>query len=148
MDVMVTISGKAVVNKRDLRRTIECLPDGRYLFKIERKDKRSTQQNRYLHGVMLPIIRDALREAGWNNIKTIEDAKDYVKIKFLKYDVVNDKTGEVSEMYRNTSALTKLQFMELVQDVQIWLMDYFSIDLPEPGEQTSFFQFDGDPKKI
>lgn len=139
MDVMVTISGKAVVNKRDLGRAIESLPDGRYLFKIERKDKRSTQQNRYLHGVMLPIIRDALRDAGWNNIKTIEDAKDYVKIKFLKYDVVNEKTGEVSEMYRNTSALTKLQFMELVQDVQIWLMEFFNIDLPEPGEQSALF---------
>jgi hypothetical protein len=88
---------------------------------------------------MLPIIKDALREAGWNEIKTIEDAKDFVKVKFLKYDLVNEETGEVVMMFRNTSALTKLQFMELVTDVQIWLLDYFNIDLPLPGEQSKMF---------
>jgi hypothetical protein len=129
MERLIKIRDKRVVDTIDL-------PDATYQAKIERKDKRSTQQNRYLHGVMLPIIRDALREAGWNQIKTIEDAKDFVKLQFLKYDLVNEKTGEVKEGYRNTSALTKLQFMELVQDVQIWLQEYFSIYLPLPGEQT------------
>jgi hypothetical protein len=129
MERLIKIRDKRVVDTIDL-------PDATYQAKIERKDKRSTQQNRYLHGVMLPIIRDALREAGWNQIKTIEDAKDFVKLQFLKYDLVNEKTGEVKEGYRNTSALTKLQFMELVQDVQIWLQEYFDIYLPLPGEQT------------
>jgi uncharacterized protein CbrC (UPF0167 family) len=138
-EVLVTIANREVVNKKDLKRVVEGLPDGRYTAKFERKDKRSTQQNRYLHGVMIPIIKDALREAGWNEIKTMEDAKDFVKIKFLKYDVVNEKTGEVVEMYRNTSALTKMQFMELLQDVQIWLLDFFNINLPMPGEQTKMF---------
>lgn len=139
MELFVTISNQSVVNRSDLANVIRNLMDGKYLFKIERKDKRTTQQNKYLHGVMLPVVRDALRDAGWNNIKTIDDAKDFIKIKFLKYDLVNEQTGEVVEMYRNTSALTKLQFMELVQDVQIWLQDYFNIELPLPGEQGSLF---------
>lgn len=139
MELFVTISNQSVVNRGDLANVIRNLMDGKYLFKIERKDKRTTQQNKYLHGVMLPVVRDALRDAGWNNIKTIDDAKDFIKIKFLKYDLVNEQTGEVAEMYRNTSALTKLQFMELVQDVQIWLFDYFNIELPLPGEQASLF---------
>lgn len=139
MELFVTISNQSVVNRGDLANVIRNLMDGKYLFKIERKDKRTTQQNKYLHGVMLPVVRDALRDAGWNNIKTIDDAKDFIKIKFLKYDLVNEQTGEVAEMYRNTSALTKLQFMELVQDVQIWLLDYFNIELPLPGEQGSHF---------
>lgn len=138
-EVFVTISNKEVVNKKDLKKAIVNLADGKYLFKMERKDKRSNQQNRYLHGIMLPIVKDALREAGWNNIKTIEDAKDFLKIQFLKYDVVNEKTGEIKVMYRNTSELTKLQFMELVQDVSIWLLDFFNIELPLPGEQTKMF---------
>lgn len=136
MELFVTISDKSVVNRKDLARVIRDLADGKYLFKIERKDKRTTQQNKYLHAIMLPVIRDALKDAGWNMIKTIDDAKDFVKVKFLKYDLVNEQTGEVVEMYRNTSDLTKLQFMELVQDVQIWLQDYLNIQLPMPGEQT------------
>jgi hypothetical protein len=131
-EVFLTIKDKRVVEKVDL-------PDGRYASKWSRKDKRSNQQNRYLHGVMLPVIKEALRGAGWNMIKSIEDAKDFVKIKFLKYDMVNEDTGEVVEMYRNTSALTKAQFSELVQDVQIWLLEFFNIHLPLPGEQSSMF---------
>jgi hypothetical protein len=131
-EVFLTIKDKRVVEKVDL-------PDGRYAAKWSRKDKRSNQQNRYLHGVMLPVIKEALRGAGWNMIKSIEDAKDFVKIKFLKYDMVNEDTGEVVEMYRNTSALTKAQFSELVQDVQIWLLEFFNINLPLPGEQASLF---------
>lgn len=139
-EVVIHKEDRKVVNKKQLIAFIEELTTGKWLLKAERKDKRSNQQNKYLHGCMLPIIRDALKDAGWNNIKTIEDAKDYVKVKFLKYDLVNEQTGEVQEMYRNTSALTKLQFMELVQDVQIWLLDMFGIDLPMPGKQARMFQ--------
>jgi hypothetical protein len=139
-ELFITIGSEGIVNKKQVRQFFGDLPPGKWLLKAERKDKRSSQQNRYLHGVMLPIIRDALKDAGWNMIKTVEDAKDFVKVKFLKYDMPNEATGEVVEMYRNTSALTKIQFMELVQDVQIWLMEFFSIELPLPGEQTAFFK--------
>jgi hypothetical protein len=138
-EVLITKDDVGIVNKKQLRDFFVELSTGKWLLKAERKDKRTSQQNRYLHGIMLPIIKDALREAGWNEIKTIEDAKDFVKVKFLKYDLVNEETGEVVMMFRNTSALTKLQFMELVTDVQIWLLDYFNIDLPLPGEQSKMF---------
>lgn len=141
-ELFITKSDLGIVNRNQLRDFFVNLPTGKYLLKAERKDKRSNQQNRYLHGIMLPIIRDALKDAGWNQIKTIEDAKDFVKVKFLKYDLVNEETGEVVEMYRNTSALTKLQFMELVTDVQIWLLDMFNINLPLPGEQAKMFDYD------
>lgn len=138
-ELFISVNDFGIVNKNQLKAFLLELPIGKWLLKAERKDKRSGQQNRYLHGVMLPIIRDALKDAGWNNIKTIDDAKDFVKVKFLKYDMVNEQTGEAVEMYRNTSALTKLQFMELVQDVQIWLLEFFQIELPLPGEQSSLF---------
>lgn len=137
-ETYISITEKGVVEKERFKSFLKDLGTGKWIIKAERKDKRSNQQNRYLHGIMLPIVRDALKEAGWNNIKTIEDAKDFIKIKFLKYDLANEHTGEVVEMYRNTSGLTKLQFSELVQDVQIWLDEYFSIELPLPGQQTMF----------
>lgn len=139
-EIIITKSDVGIVNKNQVKQFFNELPTGRGLLKYERKDKRTNQMNRYLHGVLLHVVKDALRGAGWNQIKTIEDAKDFVKVKFLKYDLVNEETGEVVEMYRNTSDLTKLQFMELVQDVQIWLLDYFNIELPLPGEQTKMFE--------
>lgn len=138
-EIFITKDDKGVANAAQLNKFLGGLSVGKWLLKAERKDKRTSQMNRYLHGVLLPVVKEALRGAGWNNIKTIEDAKDFVKVKFLRYDVVNENTGEVVTMFRNTSALTKLQFMELVQDVQIWLLDMFGIHLPMPGEQSELF---------
>jgi hypothetical protein len=131
------VDGKVADSSRNtLKNAIAALPTGKYQFKIERKDQRSLQQNAYLHGVMLPIVRDALYDAGWNNIKTIDHAKEEIIKMFCGYDETNVKTGETKTFYRRTHELTKLQFMELVQDVQIWLLDFFNIELPLPGEQA------------
>lgn len=138
-ELFITKDDVGILNKKQVRDFFNQLPTGKWLLKAERKDKRTTSQNSYLHAAMLPVIRDALREAGWNDIKTIYDAKRFLKGEFLRYDIVNEKTGEVKEGIRDTSDLTKLQFMQLVTDVQIWLLDYFNIELPLPGEQVKMF---------
>jgi hypothetical protein len=85
---------------------------------------------------MLPIVRDALQDAGWSHVRTIKDAKDFIKVKFLIKEVVNEQTGEVIQTFRNTSDLSKVEFSMLVDEVAVWLWDFFKIKLPMPGEQT------------
>lgn len=125
----LTEKSKAVVSRNFKQQP------GTYKVVITVWHKRSIPQNSYLHGILLPIVRDALKDAGWSHIKTIEDAKDFIKVKFLCKEVVNEQTGEIMQIFRHTSELSKMEFSMLVEEVAVWLWEFFQIKLPMPGEQ-------------
>lgn len=138
-DLFVHIDEQGIINKKAVKNAFDNLNPGKYLVTIENKNKRTSQQNRYLHGVLLPIVKDALRDAGWNNIRTLEDAKDFIKVKFLIKEFINEETGEIIQLFSRTSELNKEQFSNLVDDVSVWLWEYFNISLPLPGQQAKMF---------
>ena len=116
------------------------LPNGAYTFTIESANKRSSRVNRYLHGVVFQICFDALRDAGFNEIKDLQDAKDFVKQKFLSVNVVNENTGEViGQIVKHTADLNQEETTEFIEDIAQWLAEYFSIELPPPNTQSKLF---------
>jgi RNA-binding protein YhbY len=137
-ETYITITEKGIVNKEAFKAFLRGLGFGRFILKAEKKDKRSLPQNAYLHACVIPIVLECLKDAGWNQIKTLEDAKDFIKVKFLSYDMVNEETGEVITMFKNTSGLNKEEFAVLIQEISIWLAEYFQTILPEPGQQSTF----------
>jgi hypothetical protein len=141
-DCFIRIKDGEVDNRAQLVKFIEEMKkeEGVHYIKREKKNKRTSPQNRYLHGVMLPIVRDALRDAGWNHIRTLEDAKDFLKVKFLINEVVNENTGEIMTSFGRTSELNKEQFSILVEDVTVWLWEFFNITMPAPGQQGEMFK--------
>jgi hypothetical protein len=48
-EVLITKDDVGIVNKKQLRDFFVELSTGKWLLKAERKDKRTSQQNRYLH---------------------------------------------------------------------------------------------------
>lgn len=108
------------------------------LITIEKKkSKRSSPQNRYLHGPVLDIIRQGLLDAGFNEARSKDWVKDLVKFKFLKYEVVNEHTGEIITAVRGTSELTKSEFNDFIADLTQWCAEFLNVQIPEPNEQTS-----------
>lgn len=114
------------------------LPEGKYKVVITKSDKRTLQQNDWLHAV-LPGIRDALRDiAGYNEVRTTEDAKDFLKTMFFKKEITNGI--ETVEIIQGTSETSKLDFASKAEDIIIWAKDYLGIDVAPPNHQFEFFE--------
>lgn len=113
------------------------LPAGRYKIIVENEDKRSGQQNRWIHSI-LPDILLALRDAGYDDIKTTEDAKDLIKALFFKKTISNG-TEEI-ELIQGTSKTSKLDFTIKADEIIKWASEYLGIDVAPPGEQMEAFK--------
>jgi len=118
---------------------LKALPGGsRYKVVVSKSDKRTLAQNDWLHAV-LPGIRDALRDtAGYNEIITVDDAKDFLKSMFFKKEISNGI--ETVEIIQGTSDTSKLDFSSKAEEIIIWASQYLGIDVAPPGKQFEFFE--------
>jgi len=113
------------------------LPDGRYLMKIDSSKKRSNNQNRYWWGIVVPMVREGLRDMGYDDVKTNEDAHEILKHLFLKKKVESSSNGDIIEVTGNTSKLSTVEFNLLIDEVIKWAATYLNIQILFPNEQTS-----------
>lgn len=119
-------------NNGKLKEHLALLPDGRYLVTVKSSKVRSLQQNAWFHAI-LPEILHALRDIGYNDIRTTEDAKDFVKSIFFRKKVSNGI--DTVEVIEGTSEQSKLNFAEKAEDIIIWAQTYLGIDIAPPAEQ-------------
>lgn len=104
------------------------------------KKKRSNPQNAFYYGVVIPIVQNCLRNAGY--VMTNEATHDLIKLKFLKEVILtNEDTGEVIERVKSTTELSTSQFMDFVAEIRQFTNEYFGVDIPEPNENLTL-QFD------
>ncbi|MBS1915702.1 MAG: hypothetical protein JST87_05455 [Bacteroidetes bacterium] len=103
------------------------------------------QQNKYYWGCLLPMVQEGLNHAGYNEVKTPEDAHEVLKHLFLKKKIVNQNTDETIEIAGSTQKLTTVQFNEFVDEVIRWAAAYLSIAIPLPNESLVMFaDYDND----
>ena len=86
---------------------------------------------------MIPIVFKGLRDAGFDDIRTTEDAKAVIKSLFLKRAIPNVNTGEAIEFIQDTHKLSTVEFMEFIEAVIKWAAEYLNIHIPYPGEQIN-----------
>lgn len=100
------------------------------------KKKRSNPQNSFYWGCVIPIIQSGLKEVG--ELMTLEQTHDLLKLRFLKETIlVNEESGEYIERVKSTTELSTVEFMELIQNVQIFAVEYFGVEIPEPNENIT-----------
>jgi hypothetical protein len=126
-------------NTKAWKQYLNDLPPGRYKVIIEQEDKRTGQQNKWLHSI-LPEIVMGLRGVGYNDVKTPEDAKDVIKAIFFKKEVTNGT--ETIEVIQGTSKTSKLDFASKADEIIRWASEYLGIDVAPPSEQTEIFKHD------
>lgn len=119
-------------NIKAYKQYLNDLPPGRYKVTIEQEDKRSLNQNSWIHAI-LPEIVMGLREAGYSEVKTPEDAKDVIKSLFFKKEVTNGT--ETIEVIQGTSKTSKLDFTSKAEEIIRWASEYLGIDVSPPNEQ-------------
>jgi hypothetical protein len=130
-------NGTLTRNTNLIKDAIQTFEGKQIVIKIEKaKKKRSTQQNRFYYGVIIPIVQNCLKEAG--HIMTNESTHDLIKLKFLKETLfVNEETGEVIERIKSTTELSTSQFMDLLAEINNFTFEYFGVSLPSPTDDLT-----------
>lgn len=121
-------------------RLAELPDDVEYSWEVKKyKKPRSLGQNSYLHYILIPCFREALRGVGYNEVKTDEQAKLIMKNMFLKTSVVNEETGEVLEYVRDTHDLNTEEMSLLWEEVWQFTSEHLGYTIPAPGQQSQMF---------
>lgn len=126
-----------VENPGEVKKLFDQLKDGKYEVDVSKVNKRSSQQNRYLHGVLIPEFRRALNSVGYDEVKTDEDSKLIMKSMFLKSHSVNQDTGEALEYIKDTSALSKEELNILIDEVIKFCAEKMNYEIQYPNEQLT-----------
>jgi hypothetical protein len=103
---------------------------------IEKKSrKRSTQQLRYYWGVCVPIIRNRLRELGYDDVRTSEDAHEILKALFNKGTFIDKSTGESINYGKTTTGMSTSDFMDYIAEIQKWAAESLDVFVPDAIEE-------------
>lgn len=130
----LNIKNGKIVNKQIFDVLIESLSDGRHKMEIDDFTERSNKQNKYYWKVIVPAVKNGLRHIGWDEIKTNDDAHEFIKDQFFKRTLVNHETGERKDIPGSTGNLTPREFNEFIEAVVKWGAEFLGIQIPFPNE--------------
>ena len=133
----VTDKGLHIYNRTAFDQDIKLFHSKEVTIKIERKKKsRSIDQNAFLHGVVIPMAREAFLEVGYRY--SIDETKTDLKRMFAVYEKVNEQTGELREYIKATSEMTTTEMMDFIAQAQQWAAEFAGVVIPDPKEQLTF----------
>jgi len=126
--------GKLTIFQRgDMVSGLRNLGSGFVEIIIRLAGKRSSPQNRYYWGAMLPIVKDGLKAVGIEMSK--EQTHELLKFKFLKREFITTD-GDILQSVCSTTELSTKEFNEYIESIQIWSAEYLNVNIPDPNQQT------------
>jgi hypothetical protein len=131
------INGNLKRNRNLILNALETFEGQEVILTIQKaKKRRSNPQNSFYHGVVIPIMQQCLKDAGY--LMTNESVHDMLKLRFLKESIlVNEESGEYIERIKSTTELTTTQFAEYILDIQKFAVEYFNVQIPNPNEEIT-----------
>lgn len=105
------------------------------------KSRRTSPQNRYYFGGIIPAVVQGFRDAGNdvnpNNPEDCELIHQYLKKRFLPARQIVDVNGEAHNLPPSTADLSKIEFMDYIAQIAQFSIEYLNVNIPEPGEQIT-----------
>ena len=100
----------------------------------EDKGKRTNPQNKYYWGVVIELIGQGLKDAGWDPRECIPNAvHETMRMRFLTTEkAIGD--GVVTRI-RSTTELNIEEFGAYLEHCIRFAAEYLNVVIPEPGEQ-------------
>lgn len=130
----------AIKSEISIKQIFESLKEWNYSMEVKRiRNKRSTDQNRYFHWVIVPMIAEymgTVSEYWWDNKQGLEDAKEAIINYFLpsrKLKNPIDKRKKVTFQKRTSDCDTK-EFSEFTKKI---LEKFPFIPPPDDGSINS-----------
>ena len=123
-----------IVHRKKMAEEVKAFEGNNVVITIKRKKKkRSTPQNAYYWGVVVPIVQQGLKDAGFQGMSK-EKTHDFLKLEFLKDILVNEETGEAIGVIKSTTELSTSEFMDFLAEVQQWASEFLNVYIPDPNE--------------
>lgn len=139
-ELIIDISNRKIVNMPSLREFFNRMKDGKHLLIAKDYRKRSLPQNAYYWSVIVPLVRRGLYEAGYDEVRTDEDAHEVIKHIHLKKRIVSKQTGDVVDIAGSTTKLTIPEFNEFIEVVCKWSAEFLDVVIPSPHQEYVEFE--------
>lgn len=110
----------------------------------QRYKQRSSPQNRYYWGVLIPSILLAFIDLGndlqQDNPEHLEMVHGFLKDKFLHNGIeIANAQGEVEQLPPSTTRLSTIEQEEYHEDIRRWAAEFLNVVIPLPNEQLEIF---------
>lgn len=100
----------------------------------KKKKYRSSPQNRFYHGVVVPSVKYAMEAKGFF-LQSNEAVHELLKFKFLKGEILNVASGELIPTIGSTTRLSTIDFEDYLTQIRAWASSCLDCIIPEPNEQ-------------
>jgi len=126
--------GKFTRNRTIILNAIKSFENSDVILTLEKpKKKRSSPQNRYYWGMLIPLMQSGAKDL-WGEVWSIDKAHKFLSNKFVFHESVNQKTGEITNTTKSTTELTTTDWEVYMTEIRIYLLEDFDINAPEPNE--------------
>ena len=132
-----------------LKEDIEIFDDKPITITIEKTvKKRTTPQNRYYWGVVIPHIQASLFESQGEHFNK-EEVHSFLKGRFNKTPLINKETGEaitdpltneVAYISKTTTKLKTVEFIEYIDKCRHFASEMFDCYIPNPNEPEYYHE--------
>jgi len=101
-----------------------------------KRKKRSSNQNRYYHGVIIPAIQLGMMETQGEWLSASE-VHEFLKSNFNYKEVVIGSTGEIVRIPLTTTDKSTLEFEEFLDKIRTFSDTFLNVIIPLPNEQST-----------
>jgi len=140
MKVQITsnvINGNLKRNRSQILETIKSFEGKDILITFEKpKKKRSNNQNRYYHGIIIPILQNCIKES-WGECWSREKTHEFCKLQFNFIERVNESTGEIVRIPKSTTENSTSDQEDLHFEIRNFVMEWFNTEIPLPNEDLT-----------
>lgn len=135
---LILEKGETSNNLIDVINCFKNLANGKYEVLVKKiRGIRTTQQNKYLFGVIYPYILQGLIDLGFDDITNVDQVHELCKYRFTKESAVNHNTSEIIDFPASTTLMNTVQFATYIQEIRKWSSEYLLIDIPDPDNTTT-----------
>ncbi len=96
---------------------------------------RSNLQNAYYWAVVVKLIHMAINESGIRI--SSQQTHEMLRVKFLAIDTPINEYGEFIQIYRSTTELSTVEFMQYIEHCVQFAAEYLNVVIPEPNTQLA-----------
>lgn len=140
---VINDSGVTLDHQNAIIRGLPILKDKPLLFEVSiLTNNRSLQQNRYLHGIIVPIICSWHKETQGFGI-TSDQAKAFIYTNILEHKIVITEilgTEVITFEGKHFSKMTTTEFADSVKKVQSYF-DELDVYIPDPKPKNTLDEF-------
>lgn len=124
-------------NRNLVAEAIQSFEGKTIILTIERQTKkRSNNQNAYYHGVLIPILKNCIKNS-WGEIWSSERCHDFCKMQFNFKEKINEETGEIIRLPKSTTENTTTAQEEYHAEIRNFIKEWFSVDCPLPNQEIT-----------